>query len=165
MGKIARVFIFISLLLMTSFFSEASALEIGDKAPEFSLPNVDGEMISLSDFKGNVIILDFFATWCPHCRKELPGFIELHEAYGDKGLAVIGIASVSAEEAKDCVDEFDINFPVLIDDNESVSDLYGPVDSIPTTFLVDKKGKIVKIYEGFTGKDDFENDLKELLEQ
>ena len=95
----------------------------------------------------------------------MPGFLELREEYGDKGLVVLGIASESPEEVKDFVEELEINFPMLVDDNESVGNLYGPVDSIPTTFLVDKEGKIVKIYEGFTEKDDFENDLKELLER
>ena len=165
MTKIVRIFIFILLLFMASLSLEANALEIGDKAPEFSLPNIDGEMVSLSDFKGSIIMLDFFATWCPHCRKEMPGFLELREEYGDKGLVVLGIASESPEEVKDFVEELEINFPMLVDDNESVGNLYGPVDSIPTTFLVDKEGKIVKIYEGFTEKDDFENDLKELLER
>lgn len=163
MIKIARVFILITLLFMVSLSTEASALEVGDKAPEFSLPNVDGEMIGLSDFKGSVIMLDFFATWCPHCRKEMPGFVELHDTYGDKGLVVIGIANESAEEVKDFIDELDVNFSVLIDDKEGVGNLYGPIESIPTTFLVNKEGKIAKIYEGFTEKDDFENDLKELL--
>jgi len=164
MTKFARVFTFVVLFFIVSLSSEISALEVGDKAPEFSLPNADGEMIGLSDFKGNVIILDFFATWCPHCRKEMPGFIELHDAYGDKGLVVVGIASEGTEEVKDFIDELDLNFSVLIDNKESVGNLYGPIESIPTTFLVDKEGKIVKIYEGFTEKDDFESDLKELLE-
>ena len=163
MIKIAKICIFILAFCVISVCSETSALEVGDKAPEFSLPNVDGEMIGLSDFKGNVIILDFFATWCPHCRKEMPGFVELHDTYGDKGLVVVGIASEGTEEVKDFIDELDVNFSVLIDDKESVGNLYGPVESIPTTFLVDKEGKIVKIYAGFTEKDDFENDLKELL--
>ena len=76
---------------------------------------------------------------------------------------MIGVACVNAEDAKECADELEINYAVLIDDNEKVSNLYGPVESIPTIYLIDREGKVVKIYTGFTEKDELESDINDLL--
>lgn len=157
-----KVFIFILALFLLGACSQGSAVEIGQKAPEFSLSDINGKTVSLSDFKGKVVILDFFASWCPPCKQEIPDFIELQKAYGDKGFAMIGVALENAREAKDFAVKALINYPVLVDD-EKVSNSYGPIRSIPTTFILDKAGKIVKMYIGFRPKDVFENDIKELL--
>lgn len=157
-----KVFIFILALFLLGACSQSSAVEIGQKAPEFSLSDINGKTVSLSDFKEKVVILDFFASWCPPCKQEIPDFIELQKAYGDKGFAMIGVALENAREAKDFAVKALINYPVLVDD-EKVSNSYGPIRSIPTTFILDKAGKIVKMYIGFRPKDVFENDIKELL--
>lgn len=157
-----KVFIFSLALFLLSACSQGSAVEIGQEAPEFSLTDINGKTVSLSDFKGKAVILDFFASWCPPCRQEIPDFIELQKAYGDKGFAMIGVALESAQAAKDFTVKALINYPVLVDD-EKVSNSYGPIRSIPTTFILDKAGKIVKMYIGSRPKDVFENDIKELL--
>ena len=108
------------------------------------------------------MILDFFASWCPPCRQEIPDFIELEKSYGDKGFAMIGVALVSAGEAKEFAGKMGINYPVLVDDG-TASEAYGPIRSIPTTFIIDKDGKIVKMYIGYREKTVFEADIKELL--
>ena len=160
--RVEKIFIFALALVMLGACSQGSAIETGKKAPEFSLNDINEKAVSLSDFSGKVVILDFFATWCPPCRQEVPDFIELEKAYGDKGFAMIGVALVSAQEAKDFAGKVGINYPVLVD-NEKASNLYGPIRSIPTTFVLDKDGKIVKMYIGYRPKDVFENDIKELL--
>ena len=86
----------------------------------------------------------------------------MEKAYSDKEFAMVGVALVSAQDAKDFAGKFGINYPVLIDDGK-VSNLYGPVRAIPTTFVLDKSGKIVKLYVGFRQKKVFEADIKELL--
>ena len=142
--------------------AHAYAVEVGQNAPDFSLANSDGQKISLSDFKGKAIILNFFATWCPPCRGEIPEFIELQKAYGDKGFTFIGVSLCSAQDTKALADKMGINYPVLIDDGK-VSVAYGPVRSIPTTFVINKDGKVVNMYIGGRDKETFEKDIKEMV--
>lgn len=162
MKKIGKILIFAIALFMFGACSQSSAIEIGENAPDFSLNDINGKSVSLSDFKGKVVILDFFASWCPPCRQEVPDFIELEKSYGAQGFAMVGVALVSLEDAKDFASKAGINYPVLIDDGK-VSDAYGPIRSIPTTFVLDKSGKIAKFYIGFRARDVFEKDIKELL--
>jgi cytochrome c biogenesis protein CcmG/thiol:disulfide interchange protein DsbE len=140
----------------------SEAVEIGGEAPGFTLNDPDGKAVSLSDFKGKVIILDFFATWCPPCREEIPDFIKLSDAYAPKGFAMIGVSLVTAGETKEFAEKVKFNYPVVIDDGK-VSNTYGPIRSIPTTFVIDKDMKIVKMYIGFRDKEVFERDIQALL--
>jgi cytochrome c biogenesis protein CcmG/thiol:disulfide interchange protein DsbE len=137
---------------------------LGKKAAEFTLTDINGARKSLSDFKGKVIILDFWATWCPPCRQEIPHFISLYDQYKGQGLEIIGIALdnggagvVSAFSGRN-----KINYTVLLG-NDEVSDLYGGIAAIPTTFILDKDGNIRKKYIGYNEKEVFERDIKELL--
>ena len=160
--KLSKIFIFALALFMLGACSQGSALEIGDKAPDFSLVDINGKTVSLSDFSGKAVILDFFASWCPPCKQEVPDFIELEKAYGDKGFAMIGVALEKADAAGAFAGKVGINYPVLVDDGKT-SEAYGPIRSIPTTFIIDKSGKIVKIYIGYREKSVFEDEIKELL--
>ena len=142
--------------------AQVYAIEAGQSAPDFSLTDIGGQKTSLSDFRGKAIILNFFASWCPPCRAEIPDFVELQKAYADKGFTFVGVSLVDAKESKDFASKMNINYPVLVDDGK-VSALYGPVRSIPTTFVIDKDMKIAKMYIGARSRKDFENDIKELL--
>ena len=157
-----KIFVIVTALFLLGACSKTSALEIGQSAPDFTLQNLDGKATNLSEFKGKIIILDFFASWCPPCRQEIPDFIELQKAYGDKEFTMIGVSLVSPQESKEFAGKMGINYPVLIDDGK-VSVAYGPVRSIPTTFVIGKDSKIAKVYIGFKPKDVFEKDIKELL--
>ena len=156
------VAILMSALFLAAGCSRTSALEIGEEAIDFTLRDVNGNTVNLSDFKGKVIILNFFASWCPPCRQEIPDFIELQKAYGDKGFAMVGVALVDLNEAKSFAGKMGINYPVAVDDDK-VSLLYGPVRSIPTTFVIGKDFKIARMYIGYRPKDVFEGDVKALL--
>lgn len=142
--------------------SGCTAQDIGDKAPDFTLQDISGNDVSLSQYQGRAVLLNFFASWCPPCRQEVPDFIELERSYKDKGFSVIGVALESLKDAKGFADRVGINYPVLIDDGKA-SDAYGPIRAIPTTFVIDKSGKIVRKYIGARNKETFESDIKELL--
>ena len=151
----------IMLILLTSC-SQGNAIEVGKYAPDFTLTDMNSQKVSLTDFKGKAMILNFFASWCPPCRGEIPDFVALQKAYGDKDFTFVGVSLVGAQESKDFAAKMRINYPILIDDGK-VSVAYGPVRAIPTTYVIDKYGKIVKMYIGFKPKEIFEQDIKEAL--
>jgi cytochrome c biogenesis protein CcmG/thiol:disulfide interchange protein DsbE len=135
------------------------------KVPDFALKRAtDGKAVSSDEFKGKVRLIDFWATWCPPCRREIPDFIALQKQYGAKGLVVIGIAmdKQGAPVVAPFVKENAMTYPVLLADDKISAD-YGNIMSYPTTFLVDRDGNVVKRYIGFTEKATFEKDLKALL--
>ena len=134
------------------------------QAADFSLENTDNRTVRLSDYQDKVIILNFFATWCPPCRAEIPDFVELVKDYGDKGLVILGVSvdRGAAAAVKEFVKQYDINYPVMLDDG-LVSKTYGPIHSIPTTFIIDRNKNIVQKIIGSRNKDYFENIIKPLL--
>lgn len=114
----------------------------GTPAPEFRLKNLKGEEAALSDFRGKVVVLNFWATWCGPCRSEIPAFNKFHEIKQKQGIEVLGVAmGQGAGEVGPFLAEHPIGYPVLLDETGTVSKLYG-VSAIPTTFLLDREGVI-----------------------
>ncbi len=134
------------------------------KAPDFTLKTLENEDFHLYDYLGNVIIINFWDTWCPPCRVEIPHFIELYSKYADEGFLMVGIAF--GREGKDKVMSFaqeqGINYPLVIADQKVVSS-YGGINAIPTTFIIDREGKIVEKVIGYRDKEFFEGKIKSLL--
>lgn len=159
---LGKMLVLFTALLVLGACSQGLAVETGDTPPDFTLSDIAGNQVSLASFKGKVIILNFFASWCPPCRAEIPDFIELQKQYGPKGFTVVGVALVSPEDAKSFAEQAGINYPVLVDDNK-VSNIYGPIRSIPTTFIIGKDFKVAKMYIGGRPKSAFEADVNELL--
>ena len=135
-------------------------------APDFSLLDLDGKTVRLSDFNGQVRIVDFWATWCPPCRKEIPHFQALHEKYGTGGLTVIGVAldETGAEVVRPFVEEQRMTYTSVIG-SQDVARQYGGIEAIPTTFVIDKQGKVFRKYVGYRDYETFEADVKTLLAQ
>ncbi len=133
-------------------------------APAWELQNVEGKAVKSSDFAGKVVILDFWATWCGPCRMEIPGFIELQRKYADKGLVVIGVSLDRDGTAalKPFMAKTGINYPIVLGD-ETIVSAFGGVEAIPTTFIIDRKGQIVRKHVGYAEKAEFEAAIKPLL--
>jgi thiol-disulfide isomerase/thioredoxin len=132
-------------------------------APPFSLTDLNGRKLELADHKGKVILLDFWATWCGPCRIEIPGFVRLQERYRDQGLVVIGISlDDSPEPVRDFYREFRMNYAVAMG-NDRVTELYGGIIGLPTTFLIGRDGRIYSRHIGGTDVSVFEDEIKELL--
>jgi len=135
------------------------------KAPAFVLVDLDGKEVKLFDFKKKkVVILNFWATWCAPCRKEIPDFVELYDQYGKKGFEMVGISldQGGPEVVKSFAEKYEVNYTLLMDDGKAQKE-YGPIDAIPTTFILDKNHRIYKKYRGFRPKEVFEKDIRTLL--
>jgi peroxiredoxin len=143
------------------------ATEIGKKgsaAPDFQLKSLDGQQVRLSDFRGKAVLLNFWATWCAPCKIEMPWFVDLQKQYAAQGLQVIGVAMDDSGEPAIAkfAKEMGVNYPVLIG-KEAVGDAYGGVEFLPTTFFIDRQGKIVDRVFGLVGHNEIEEDVKKSL--
>lgn len=135
----------------------------GPMAPSFSLIDLNGRKLELADHKGKVVLLDFWATWCGPCQIEIPGFVTLQERYRDQGLVIIGVAmDNSPEPVREFYREFRMNYPVVMGD-ERISELYGGILGLPTTFVIGRDGRIYAKHVGATAVSDIEGEIKELL--
>jgi peroxiredoxin len=132
---------------------------------DFTVKDRHGKDVSLASFKGKVIVLDFWATWCPPCKAEIPGFVQLQDTYGSQGLQVVGVSvDDPVEKLGPFATEFKMNYPVLVGlGRDDLQDAYGPMWGIPTTFVISRDGKICKKHSGLVGKDRYEQDIKGLL--
>jgi peroxiredoxin len=134
-------------------------------APDFALKDADGKTVHLSDYKGKVVRLDFWATWCGPCKVEIPWFMEFEQQFKDKGFAVLGVSMDDDgwSAIKPYVQQLKINYRIVLG-TDQVGDSYGGVDAMPTTFLIDRQGRIASTHVGLSGgKDDFKNDIQTLL--
>ena len=133
-------------------------------APDFSLPQLSGQQLHLSDYRGKLVLLDFWATWCDPCREEIPHFVELQDKYRDQGLQIIGISmDDSPEPVRDFYQRFKMNYPVVMGD-AATGELYGGILGLPIAFLIDRDGRIYSKHVGATDIAVFEREIAPLLQ-
>jgi len=154
----------LALPLVSAVSLRAEALPVVGPAPAWSLTSLDGKPIGLAELKGKVVVVDFWATWCPPCVHEIPGYISLQKKYADRGLVIVGL-SVDRKGAS-VVEAFakakDVNYPLAMATPEIV-EAFGGIEGIPTTFLIDRDGKIRHKKVGAMEADDYEKLLAPLL--
>lgn len=134
-------------------------------AADFTLPKTDGSELKLSDYRGKIVIIDFWATWCPPCRKGIPDLISIQKEF-EKDVVVIGI-SLDTETKNDVVPfikKYGVNYPVVYG-NAEVVQAFGNIQAIPTAFVLNKKGEIVDTHVGLVDKSVYTNKIKELLKK
>jgi thiol-disulfide isomerase/thioredoxin len=142
-----------------------AAGEIGSGLPEFSVKDLQGREISSADLHGKVVLIDFWATWCQPCKKEMPGYQELLDRYGSRGFAVVGFKFDTMADTEDPVSfarKIGVRYPLAVAPDE-LKQKFGGIDGLPTTMLYDRGGILRKKVIGFEYTSSFEDDLKPLL--
>lgn len=160
--RILIFILFLSLLILTSY-SQSKNVGENSKALDFTLSDLQGKKFSLSSFKGNVILLNFWATWCPPCRYEIPILDKIQKEYKDKKFKIIAVSlDTDVKALEDFLKNNKVSFLVLSDKNGTVGYSYN-VLAIPTSFLIDKDFIIRKIYIGVLSEKNFKRDLEKWL--
>jgi thiol-disulfide isomerase/thioredoxin len=139
--------------------------EVGSRLPEFSVKDFQGREISSADLRGKVVLIDFWATWCQPCKKEMPGYQELLDRYGSKGFAVIGFkfdTMADTEDPASFARKIGVRYPLAVASDE-LKQKFGGIEGLPTTMLFDRGGILRRKVIGFEYTSSFEDDLKPLL--
>jgi thiol-disulfide isomerase/thioredoxin len=168
--KNKRILGLLVLLLLGAYIARRTATHIPvapnaqpRPAPDFTLPQLSGPPLKLSDYHGKIVLLDFWATWCEPCRAEIPHFVELQNKYGNQGLQIIG---VSMDDSPDPVPafykQFKMNYPVVMG-NAQIGEQYGGILGLPIAFLLDRQGQIRFKHMGATDASVFEKEITNLL--
>ncbi len=167
-GVVLSVALVAGLYLLNRYWIAPAGRNISDSsehplAPDFTLANLKGGELSLADYKGKVVLLNFWATWCGPCRDEVPDFVKLVESYGDQGFVIMGISMDDGPEpVHEFYEEFKMNYPVVMG-NAQVAQLYGGVFGIPISFLIGRDGRIYSQHMGVVPRSVIEAEIKELL--
>ncbi len=161
-----HLFILLALTLITSGLCQE---KVGSPAPEFEGKTIKAKVVKLSDYTGKVVLVDFWASWCPPCRKEMPELIKFYRAHKDSNFELI---AVNIDEDKDNMQHFldklfpEPSFPIIADNNQKIPPLFN-IEAMPTTIFIDKKGKIRFWHSGFKESyvSDFNSELTQLLKE
>jgi peroxiredoxin len=152
---------------LASASAQAKAPAIGAAAPDFTLRSSFGKNLKLSEYRGQVVMINFWATWCAPCRQELPQLNRLHERYQRDGFVLLGVSvDDNPKAAQEMVNRLGVRFPVLFDAAKQVSDRYD-IDAMPSTLLIDRSGAVRYLHRGYRSGVEREYDarVRELLKQ
>ena len=151
MNKLNRLVI---VLLVGLLSVSSHAVDIRQKAPDFTLKSLEGTNLRLEEYRGQVVLINFWASWCGPCRQEMPLLDRLHHRYEDTGFAVLGVnVEGEVEPAQKIVDKTKVTFPVLIDEQQKVSEMYS-LEAMPSTVVVDRDGVVRYIHRGYKPGDE-----------
>ena len=153
-----RIGVIYRVMCVTLFFilaaANAGAVGVQDQAPDFTLKSLEGSNLRLDEFRGQVVLINFWASWCGPCRQEMPLLDRLHHRYEDTGFAVLGVnVEGKAGPAQEIVDKTNVTFPILIDDGQKVSEMYN-LQAMPSTVVVDRDGVVRYIHLGYKPGDE-----------
>ena len=156
----------VALVAMCPFLASQTPPQLGQPAPDFTLTDFAGSSVTLSAYKGKVVLLDFWATWCGGCKVEIPWYVEFQNKYRNDGLAAIGVSMDDDgwKSVKPFLEEHKLNYPVVIG-NQDLASRYGGLPALPMTLLIDRDGKIAESHAGMVDRDAFEKKIKTLLQQ
>ena len=142
----------------------AAALPVLRKAPEWTLKDVDGREVKAADFKGKVVVVDFWATWCPPCRKELPAYVAMQKKYADRGLVILGFSmdEIPPAEVKAFGEKMGVNYPLLMAD-AGTAEAFGGIEGLPTAFVIDRAGNVRHVKLGLADEAAYEALIASLL--
>lgn len=164
--RLAAILLFLVMGVAACGESQAAALQgvnMGNRARNFTLETVDGDHVSLKDFEGKVVLINFWATWCPPCRAEIPDIQATYEARRGDGFVVLG---VNVEESRATVQqfmgEFEMTYPVLLDEGGKVLQMYR-ANGLPMSVIVDREGVIRARHVGYLSADQLEKYLADLM--
>jgi len=147
MGLMSKIII--TILASSFLLLPAQALEIGQKAPDFTLKNTQGENLSLAEQRGKIIVINFWASWCAPCRKEMPVLQKFHEKYNDLGVSVWGVNVEQENQAgRNFLKGLDLTFPIFFDQSNTISATY-QVKAMPSTVIVDRDGLVRYVFRGY----------------
>lgn len=134
-------------------------------APNFTLKDADGNSVNLTDYRGKVVLVNFWATWCGPCEIEIPWFVEFEKKYRDQGFAVLGLSMDEDgwKSVRPYIASHKINYRVMIA-SEVVSQQFGNIEALPTSFVLDRQGRIATNHVGLVDKRDYQNEILKLLE-
>lgn len=155
-----RLFVAVALSL------PALAQQPKQKAPNFALKDAQGKTVELAKLKGKVVLVNFWATWCGPCRKEMPDFVEVYKQQKTKGFEIIGVSldEEGWEVVRPFLTKYNINFPVVVGDGK-LAKAYGGIEFLPTSFLIDRNGFIVDKHVGLLSKEKLEHKIAPLLQE
>lgn len=146
--------------------ASSSALGTDEPAPDFELDRMNGDTFHLDAHRGEVVVINFWATWCPPCREEIPGFVKLQKEYGDDGLTIVGVSMDDGgfSTVRPFAEKMNINYPLVMDDGK-VGRAYGPVRALPSTFVVGPDGMIQHVRSGYLPEAQLRAWVKPLLDR
>lgn len=152
------------IVFVTINRGQTKEVKVGDTAPNFQLKTTDGKKVSLADYKGKGVVLNFWGTWCKPCRREMPALNTAAKTYKDKNIKVL---TIHLKNTPQQIEQFfnglntEVNLPVLIDKDGEVSEAYG-IDPLPTTVIIDKDGKVKAVHKGEMNKNIIDNYMKSI---
>jgi len=154
MKRVAELYRMVMVIAVAGILSGPASLyaapRSGQAAPNFKVSTTSGQQVSLENYRGHVLVLDFFATWCQPCRASIPHLVEMNRKYGKQGLQVLGMSADEdgEKDVKVFADKNRITYPVALAGESTLAD-FG-VRSVPVMFVIDKKGRVAEVFRGFT---------------